>query len=255
MSLFEGRWDAIVNLVAWFNLLPGLIGVLLAGPLVLELEHGTYRLAWTQSVTRDRWLAARLSLIAAGAVVTTVAFTLAMTWWRDPLDRVGGRWNEGFNFEGLVPSAYALFAAALVVATGVVLRRAAAAIGITLVVFVALRLGIEGWVRPHYRPAIHRTWTGSGPDLHGAWVLSEMRGLRSPGGQPIDPATAISCMTDVKQFDRACLARHDAVEFASAVFHPASRFWLFQGIEAGIFLALALALGAFAVVWIRRRVA
>ena len=49
-----------------------------------------------------------------------------------------------------MPSAYALFAAALVLATGVVLRRAAAAIGITLVAFVALRLGIEGWVRANY---------------------------------------------------------------------------------------------------------
>ena len=41
VELFASRWEQIVNLVAWFNLLPGLIGVLLAVPLVLELEHGT----------------------------------------------------------------------------------------------------------------------------------------------------------------------------------------------------------------------
>jgi hypothetical protein len=34
----------------------------------------------------------------------------------------------------------------------------------------------------------------------------------------------------------------------------ASRFWLFQAIEAGIFFAVAVALLAFSVWWIRRRI-
>jgi len=35
---------------------PGLIGIFWGAPLVArELETGTYRLAWTQSVTRKRW--------------------------------------------------------------------------------------------------------------------------------------------------------------------------------------------------------
>ena len=42
------------------RLAPGLIGVLLAAPLVLELDQGTYRLAWTQSITPRRWLTTRL---------------------------------------------------------------------------------------------------------------------------------------------------------------------------------------------------
>lgn len=60
LELFTSRWDSLLNLVGWFNLLPGLVGVLFAVPLVLEFEHGTHRLAWTQSVTRDHWLATRL---------------------------------------------------------------------------------------------------------------------------------------------------------------------------------------------------
>ena len=256
LELFARRWEQLVNLVAWFNLLPGLIGVLLAVPLVLELEHGTYRLAWTQSVTRDRWLATRIAAIVVTTVAAAVAFTLVMTWWRSPIDHVRGRFEEGFNFEGLVPTAYALFAAALVLATGVVLRRAAAAIGITLAVFVALRLVIEGWVRQNYLAPLHRTWTGSAePDLHGAWVMSQGRELHLVGGGRPDPGVVASCFQGPPKFvDGACLARHGIVEYAEAVYHPASRFWLFQGIEAGIFLTLALALGTFAVIWIRRRV-
>jgi len=254
LGLFTSRWDSLANLVAWFNLLPGLVGVLFAAPLVLELEHGTHRLAWTQSVTRDRWLAIRVALIACATVLAMLVFTFAMTWWRAPLDRVGGRMQDGFDFEGIVPIAYGLFAAAVVLAVGVVLRRTAAAVGLALVVYVALRIGIEGWARPHYRAPIHETTTGSRlPDLHGAWVITETRGLRLPHGSTIDPAVASSCANG-KVIDRACLASHGIVEYATAVYHPASRFWLFQGMETAIFLGLALALGAFAVVWIRRRV-
>jgi uncharacterized membrane protein len=37
---------------------PGLVGVFWGAPLIApELAAGTYRLAWTQSVTRTRWLA------------------------------------------------------------------------------------------------------------------------------------------------------------------------------------------------------
>ena len=48
--------------LGWFTLVPGLIGVLLAAPFVLELENGTYRLAWTQSITRRRWIATKLGV-------------------------------------------------------------------------------------------------------------------------------------------------------------------------------------------------
>jgi hypothetical protein len=120
--------------VAWFNLVPAVIGVLLATPLVLEFERGTYRLAWTQSITRARWLTARLALIGLGALLAGLALTALMTWWRGPLDDVGSRMSEGFDFEGLVPTTYTLFAAALVLAIGrsAEVRKAAFAVGVGL---------------------------------------------------------------------------------------------------------------------------
>ena len=48
---FITRYQWLDNLTSWFTLVPGLIGVLLAASFVLELENGTYRLAWTQSIT------------------------------------------------------------------------------------------------------------------------------------------------------------------------------------------------------------
>ena len=52
--------------------------------------------------------------------------------------------------------------------------------------------------------------------------------------------------------DASCLAQHGV--FNHAVYQPASRFWLFQGIEAAIFIGMALVLGALAVGWVRDRV-
>jgi hypothetical protein len=41
---FVQRFDGLNQLGPWLGLTPGLIGVLMAAPLVLELDQGTYRL-------------------------------------------------------------------------------------------------------------------------------------------------------------------------------------------------------------------
>ena len=51
---------------------------------------------------------------------------------------------------------------------------------------------------------------------------------------------------------------HDCLEklgmYTRIEYHPASRFWTFQWIEAGIYLGLAAALACFAVWWVLKRV-
>jgi hypothetical protein len=259
ISAYLERWDSLLSFGGWLNLVPGLIGALLAAPFVLEFERGTHRLAWTQSITRSRWLAARLTLIVAAALAVSLLLTLLMTWWRRPLDAVDGRFTDGFDLEGLVPSAYTLFAAALVIALGVVLRRTAAAIGLAFVVFIAFRIGIANWARPNYQAPIDQSFAGApGPELHGAWIFRQGGEFRIADGQERpDPAVLESCLSnvgEVKGVDAACLARHDIAFYSHASYHPESRFWLFQTVEAGIFAALALALLAFSVWWIRKRI-
>ena len=62
-----------------------------------------------------------------------------------------GEWSMRFSLEGVAPIAYTLFAAALVIALGVVLRRSAAAIGLALVVFFVVRITVENRARPEIR--------------------------------------------------------------------------------------------------------
>src|SRR5262245_59437158 len=81
----QSRFQALHVLANWFALVPGVIGVLLAAPFIFDLEHGTYRLAWTQSVTRGRWLGGKLGLSVLAAIVTSCALIVLFTWWRAPM--------------------------------------------------------------------------------------------------------------------------------------------------------------------------
>lgn len=257
LNSFIARWDTLTYFVGFLILAPALIGALLAAPFVLEFERGTFRLAWTQSLTRRRWLAARITAIVVASIAAAAVFALLMTWWRVPLDEVNGRFSEAFDFEGIVPAAYTLFASALVIALGVVLRRTAAAIGLAFVAFMAVRISIGNWARPNYTSPIEEVRPGEfGAELRDAWVFRQGGEFRVASGAAPDPAVVESCVTDAatKQFDEACLAQHDIGVFSHATYHPADRFWLFQTIEAGIFVAMTLALLAFSVWWIRKRI-
>ena len=57
---------------------PGLLGVFWGAPLVAgELESGSFRLAWTQDVSRARWLASRLAVTGLAAMAVAGAGELA----------------------------------------------------------------------------------------------------------------------------------------------------------------------------------
>ena len=75
---------------------PAVIGVFWGAPLIArELETGTYRLAWTQSVTRTRWLAVKLTLMGLAAMAVTEALSLIQAWWAAPIGRAVGPGGGG----------------------------------------------------------------------------------------------------------------------------------------------------------------
>ncbi len=61
------RFTACSSLSRLVHAGSGLVGVLLAAPFVLDLENGTYRLYWTQSITRRRWIVTKLGVGVAAA--------------------------------------------------------------------------------------------------------------------------------------------------------------------------------------------
>ncbi|MGF7238158.1 MAG: hypothetical protein ACQSGP_24830 [Frankia sp.] len=146
-------WLGILVLV-----LPGIVGVFWGAPLVArEVEDGTFRLAWTQSVTRTRWLAVKLGVVGAAAVAATGLLSLMVTWWASPLDRVTQNRFGTFGQRDLVPLGYAAFAFALGATIGALLRRTLPAMATTLVAFVAARLAATSWLRPRLIAPAHQT--------------------------------------------------------------------------------------------------
>jgi hypothetical protein len=88
-----------------------------------ELARGTWQLAWTQSMPRRRWLAAKLGLIAAGLVVFGGLVTVMMTWAWAPIDQVSTRLIvTPFFFEGIILPSALLCSSAIALLAGLLLR-------------------------------------------------------------------------------------------------------------------------------------
>ena len=256
---FTRRFEHSGSIVPWLNFMPGLFGVLFAAPLVLELEHGTFRLSWTQSVTRRRWLTLKLATIYASGLLAALGLTLLLTWWREPLDSLQGRMSPNvFDFEGIAPFAYTLFGLSLVLALGVFTRRTLVATAGGILGYFGLRIGIQTWVRQHYEAPLRVVWRpgSEGPaNLNHAWSI--VSGPSTASGhvlplQAVEPCMRLPATPQGKGAIASCLTSHHIYNIA--VYQPAGRFWLFQGIEAAIFTGLAAALLLAALWWLRHRI-
>jgi hypothetical protein len=262
MAAFGNEFGTITSLVPWFNLIPGAIGILLAAPFILELENGTFRLAWTQSVTRRRWLAGKIGVTVAAALLAALLMTALTTWWRTPLDHLYGRMGTNvFDFEGIAGFGYVLFALGLSLAIGAVWRRTVPALIIGFAGYTVARILVQSWLRERYQAPLTSTWPMSkgfrGPNLDRAWVLSEQPSNRAghPWHQSLDVIQLCSSGVGngLRKIDPSCLARHGA-GYNHAVYQPASRFWVFQGMETALFGGAAVVLILFAAWWVHERV-
>lgn len=252
LAAFGNRAGVLRSVLPWLTLLPGLVGIALAAPIILDLEAGTYRLTWTQSVTRGRWIATRFSVAIATALAAAGLLAVLFTWYRAPLDHVFGRFDgTSFDLEGTVSLGYVLFALGLGLAVGVVWRRTAPALIASFLAYVACRLFVDGWLRQRFVTPVSATWSMNavGSNLNNDWVLSS--GISDRAGHLFggDFGALQTCgrvaFKGQKVLNAKCLIRHGA-GYNHVVYQPASRFWEFQGIETALFGGVALLLLAFA---------
>ena len=149
--------------IAALAVAPAIVGIFWGAPLVArELETGTYRLAWNQSVTRGRWLAAKLGFSVLAVAVAIGILTTAITWWAQPLDGATGNARGSlasrltpiaFAMRGFVPIGYAVFALLLGTLIGLIIRRSVPAMALALAIYVVVQIAVPLWVRPHLVPA------------------------------------------------------------------------------------------------------
>jgi hypothetical protein len=269
--------SAWIGAIVEFSLaVPAILGMFLGAPAVArEAETGTAHFAWTQAVTRRHWLTVKTCWLLLAAVAWGGAVGALVTWWAGPRNTVAAsQFNPGtFDVQGIMPAAYSLFAMALGIAAGTLIRRVLPALGVTLGVFFAVRLVIMGWVRQHYMTPVTNlyniTLDNILPPKGAAWILGQgFRGpngpLAVPGGGTVQIVANGFPAADIPTACRAyftqgpaqaklfpCLTSHGYSQYIT--YQPAARYWPFQFIEAGIFVALAAVLIAVAFAVINRR--
>jgi hypothetical protein len=272
LGLVTGLYTIVFTLgVAVVIVAPALIGIFWGAPLVArEIETGTFRLAWTQTITRARWLASKLAVPGLAAMVATEGLSLMYSWWAAPITEAARLTPDpsfpvgmgpfsllAFDAHGIVPLGYAAFAFTLGVTAGTFVRRSLPAMAITLAVFALVQVVVPLGIRPHLFAPVRQNVSiatrfsgqesvnGNSLTLNlayvfgqpGAWVLASH--AINTAGQPVSIIPA-DCRGQRTGDPMSCLASH-GIEVAVS-YQPVSRYWAFQWIETAIFLALALAL-------------
>ncbi len=275
--------DGAFGVVYWAGIfalyfVPAIIGMFWGAPLIArELEAGTFRVAWTQSVTRTRWLAVKLGLAGLASMAAAGLLSLMVSWWArqvDPLDPFGmNRLQPAmFSARGIAPIGYAAFALALGVTAGMLIRSTVAAIAATPVVLGLVEGAMIGWIRPRLIAPVRATMplnlatvqaagsrAGAPADNNllvnapvtepGGWVYSSQV-LSAAGRTSLGPEPH-ACVSGSTQACNAALGQLHLLQ--TVTYQPASRFWPLQWAETAVLAGLALLLAGFCFFWIRRR--
>ena len=250
---------------------PPLIGMFWGAPLIArELEAGTHRLAWTQSVTRTRWIVTKLTVVGGAAAAATGLLTWAVTAWSQHIDAV--KYTRVtpliYGARGIVPVGYALFAFTLGVTFGMIIRRTVPAMAATLAVYIAAVASMPLSIRAHLAPIARATPPLDVNTIHGfmiqgrvmtviggasssnGWVLSNTTITRA-GDVFVGPVNPKFCSPS--NGPTTCLDWIGTLGLRQDItYQPASHFWALQWAETGIFVALAALLAGFCF-WFTRR--
>ena len=217
---------ASVNFIPYaLAVLPGLAGAFIAAPLIArEIEQGTERLAWTQGVTRLKWLSAKLILVFVPLLLAAAVLGIVEMLLINAQGYGTNHWNF-FDQQAPVTVAATALALALGLAAGSVIGKAVPAMAATLITFVVVRVAVGELARPHYAAplSIPAVAPVSAYVQQTSWWLNQndqVRGLAN----------------------------------TTLYYQPAGRFWAFQVVESGILVGLAAIVFLFAVYWISRRV-
>jgi hypothetical protein len=263
VSSFLIRFTGLNVLFTWSALLPALAALLFAAPFVLDLDNATYRLYWTQSITRRRWIVTKLTLAVAASVAVAVCLVVLATWLRAPLDHLNGRMSASvYDSEGIVPLAYALFVLGVAVAIGAVWRRTVPALLVAFVVYVVGRAFMDSWLRQRLLSPVKTTWLASrsGPNLNQALVIDQFvsdKHGHQLAGPPGHAGPCIESSGPLGTHTSVCVQPHafGAHVYMTAVYQPASRFWELQGVEFGLVAGVGILLILAAAWWTQKRIA
>jgi hypothetical protein len=290
----QAKWHNGLNLL--MLAVPALLGAFWGAPLVArELETRTNQLAWTQGVTRSRWFLVKVAVMGTASAITAGLLSIMVTWWASPHDRFVDSPYSYFDQRDIVPIAYALFAFALGVALGAIIRRTLPAMAATIAGYAVVRYLVSEYLRPNlisplkanlpFELRLTGTGVGAtiGPPQRTDWVVSnriatgtgrlvgdswENLGQFNLKGDGTAVFTGVGRCPDripmsAGLHPHTIPATQAALQRCIDSFHlrqmityqPTGHYWPLQWSEAAIFVGGAVALIALSLWWVRKRIA
>ncbi|MGZ3143645.1 ABC transporter permease [Lentzea chajnantorensis] len=262
---FQSTWYDRMHLAQGAVMaLPALVGMFAGAPLFArEFEQGTHALAFTQSVSRTRWVVTKFLVAAPPALVLVGVFQVVVHSWLDAAGQLGPLSTGDFFFttfdsDGVSPVAYTLFAFTLGMVAGALSRRTLVAMTLTLGVFVVARFVLGGLRKSMLTPTRVVSDDPTAPfsdlqgDQHPLYVDSGF--LDASGAVVADPAPKMNCASPDPdaQVDLLACYRGNGLAQRYADVIPVDRLTTLHLLEASVFAGFA-AVFLLGSVWAVRR--
>ena len=243
----DSSWaqSTIKGTVFVLTVLPGLFGLAVGSSLIAEeVDNKTNRLAWSQSISRIRWLANKLAIGTLVVCVFTALLAPILNWWTGAVNLGLVIQPKLFDITGVIIVSYALFSFMLGVLLGAIIQRPAWAFAASVPIFGFVRLAIGGLRSGLVTPSVSVQPIQESSPI--GWVLHSgylPLGRTSPaaGHTWIENAQKVSSC-----FNRASSGTEDAHCALMARVHwvwqyqPEGHYWLLQWSETAIFVGLAI---------------
>jgi hypothetical protein len=265
--------NKLLYLAALLGLIPAALGMFWGAPLIArELEAGTHRLVWNQSVTRRRWFGVKLLVVGLCSMGVSAVASILLTWAASPFDQVSDdRFSTVvFGARNIAPIAYAALAFVLGAVLGMLVRRTIPAMALTVFLFIGWQFVVPNVIRPHLMPPERLSMPmtvesinaaqalgslGNAPVIKGlsipdAWITDTSQ-LLTADGRPLATDRFNDCLQRAPKTGATgtfgdvapCLASLNL--HVDLAYQPNDRYWSFQWIESALYVALAGSLAAF----------
>jgi ABC-type transport system involved in multi-copper enzyme maturation permease subunit len=231
-------------------LLPFVVGAFAGAALTApDLERGTATFAWTQGVTRARWVTSKLITTGLVLGVPAIGAGLIFQWWNQPLS--AARLIEpAFDLYAPVFAGWLLVNLGAAAFLGAAIRsRVGAIIGCLAGTLLTWDLNATYLGMHYFRPATAVNGSPPGASVLLNWYPGK------PDGQPLTGEAeqrAEYVIGHAGGWTKIAHALRRLHAVSIQTYQPVGRFWPFQTLEAAGLLTIALLLGA-ATVWIVHR--
>ncbi|MFG2784895.1 ABC transporter permease [Streptomyces prunicolor] len=206
-----------------------------------ELEHGTAQLAWTQSVSPARWLAAKLAVPAVLVAVGSGLLVGLHHWaWSAGQGRIDSakNWFDIGTYAANGPAAAAMALAALVIGAliGLLKRNSLASLVGSLFATVFL-WSLMALATPYLWPTVTKVSSLKNTVPAGSGIVVDQGLLTSTGKHIANPHCASTSWANCQTL----YTKLDAVSYYND-YHPQSHYWPLQLTATAIILAVTAAL-------------